>query len=413
MAPSLQSDLRVTESLRSIFGLANVDSDSPFETIDQPPMSKRLPLPELTIEGFRTFKHLNIRRLGRVNLIVGDNNVGKTSLLEAIHLYSEIGGIAARIENILIQRDEVDRRSPDKERAVSALDTMRLFHQDHDGNQNFELRIAAQGERRSQDLRIALSLLSRITDGGRRQWVQDDASPQFFEGAEFVDSDVRQRGLLIETTGEIQSIPLSHFGRRRGPVAHEENVRYKCEYVAGGSHPGRFQLSALWDRVVLTPGEQVVLSMLRLIEPSLSRMSLVNPRSGSAERIPFVSVEASPQPVPLRSMGAGMIRILWIALGMVNAANGVLLVDEIDNGIHFSKQREMWKVIFAFAQKLNIQVFATTHSWDCINAFQVAATDDATEGMLVKILKEGDEHATSVFDEDELEILTRQEVEVR
>jgi hypothetical protein len=66
------------------------------------------------------------------------------------------------------------------------------------------------------------------------------------------------------------------------------------------------------------------------------------------------------------------------------------------------------------ARRLNVQVFATTHSWDCIEAFQTAAAESPEEGVLVKLRQnsKGDVEAI-VFDEDELAIITRDQIEVR
>ena len=74
-------------------------------------------------------------------------------------------------------------------------------------------------------------------------------------------------------------------------------------------------------------------------------------------------------------MGDGINRILTIILSMVNVENGYFFIDEFENGLHYSVQKDLWKMIFYLAEKLNIQVFATTHSSDCINAFQEVIND--------------------------------------
>lgn len=59
--------------------------------------------------------------------------------------------------------------------------------------------------------------------------------------------------------------------------------------------------------------------------------------------------------------------MLGLALAIVNARNGFLLVDEIDTGLHFSAMYDMWKLIWKTAKRLNVQVFATTHNSDCFS----------------------------------------------
>ena len=65
-----------------------------------------------------------------------------------------------------------------------------------------------------------------------------------------------------------------------------------------------------------------------------------------------------------------MIRIFGIALALENAKDGLLLIDEVENGLHYSVQPDVWRFLFQAATKLNVQVFATTHSYDCIKSFE-------------------------------------------
>ena len=92
-----------------------------------------------------------------------------------------------------------------------------------------------------------------------------------------------------------------------------------------------------------------------------------------------------------------MLRALGISLALVNVKDGILLIDEFENGLYYSVQPELWQFIFRVARRLNVQVFATTHSWDCIEAFQKAAsTDKQAEGFLIRLeSKLGDIVATA------------------
>jgi len=109
-----------------------------------------------------------------------------------------------------------------------------------------------------------------------------------------------------------------------------------------------------------------------------------------------------------------MQRMLGIALALVNARNGLLLVDEIENGLHYSAQLDVWRLIFRLASLLNVQVFATTHGWDCIEAFQKAAQEDTqNEGVLIRLESKKDKIVATLFDERRLGIATREQIEVR
>ena len=91
--------------------------------------------------------------------------------------------------------------------------------------------------------------------------------------------------------------------------------------------------------------------------------------------------------IPLKHLGDGINRIFTIALALVNAKNKILLIDEIDLGLHHSVQKKLWEIIFKFSKELNVQVFATTHSQDCVEAFTnvLNEKDNENEGQYIRL----------------------------
>ena len=73
--------------------------------------------------------------------------------------------------------------------------------------------------------------------------------------------------------------------------------------------------------------------------------------------------------IPLKKMGDGLTRLFHIILALVNSKNGFLLIDEFENGLHWSTHPKIWDSIIRLSEKLNVQVIATTHSRDCIKGF--------------------------------------------
>jgi len=105
--------------------------------------------------------------------------------------------------------------------------------------------------------------------------------------------------------------------------------------------------------------------------------------------------------------------LFGIALSLVSAQDGLLLIDEFENGLHHTVQRDVWRVIFKLARQLDIQVMATSHSWDAIEAFQEAASESPEEGVLIRLLHKDAQILPTIFREDELAIVTRERIEVR
>ena len=118
---------------------------------------------------------------------------------------------------------------------------------------------------------------------------------------------------------------------------------------------------------------------LRIIDPEISAVSMIGGEGPRRTRTAIVHAQGIPRPVPLRSFGDGLNRLFGIVLSLVNAKGGLLLIDEFENGMHYTVQADAWRAIFSLARRLDIQVFATSHSWDSIEAFQKAAHEDPEE----------------------------------
>lgn len=130
-------------------------------------------------------------------------------------------------------------------------------------------------------------------------------------------------------------------------------------------------------------------------------------------RSAIVRANHFPRPVPLRSFGDGLNRMFDIILSLVNVPGGLLLIDEFENRLHHSVQLDAWRMIFRLAQSLDIQVFATTHSKDAVEAFQEAAAETPELGVLVRLTRRGDAIIPTVVGEEDLGVAIRYDIEVR
>ncbi len=106
------------------------------------------------------------------------------------------------------------------------------------------------------------------------------------------------------------------------------------------------------------------------------------------ERYPAVYVSLGlGRPVPLRLVGEGVTRVLEIVLAIYNDYGGVVMVDEVENGLHYSVLPDVWRAIGRAAESADVQVMATTHSYECVRAAHLAAADAATYDLRVHRLE--------------------------
>ncbi len=380
-------------------------------------------LNSLEIRNFRGFQHLTIEHLGRVNLIVGKNNIGKSSLLEALQLYTRRGS-PELIWDILGTRDEnrqpTSRLSRDAAKLEDLLASLKyLFYGRKEIKGHFGSILIGPVNSPENTLSITIGWYgSHIDEEGNRR-------TQLLEPEEYnlVDNPTPRFTIQMDSQQMI-SYPLRLDPLTPSSLLRSELEEIDCVFVsANGLDRDKEQDVDLWDGVALRSLENEVLNSLRLIAPGVEGLNFIGDArsvrlrrdaASSRRRIPTVRISDIDEPLPLRSLGDGMQRMLGIALAIANAKDGMLVVDEIENGIHYSVQSELWQLIFQLAHRLNVQVFATTHSWDCIKGFQKAAQEQKQEeGVLIQLGYKKNEVKATLFDEEELGIAMRQQIEVR
>jgi len=108
------------------------------------------------------------------------------------------------------------------------------------------------------------------------------------------------------------------------------------------------------------------------------------------------------------------VRLFGLALAMANCKGGLLLIDEIENGIHYGIMADMWKIVLELAQRNDVQVIATTHGWDCVwSLARVALSDPASELVALRIQQEKQRMSLVEFDNDDFSEIAEHNLEIR
>ena len=361
-------------------------------------------LPDLSVKGFRGIKDLTISRLGRVTLFAGKNGVGKTTLLDAVRLYAARGNSTV-LTDILRNREELTDTVNEEGAEVLTPNKEALFH---GRPPSPEARISIGPLSLSKTLTIEIAPLSE---------------ERFRQLKMFSDRriDIAVQSLKIEFQGVTQEVPMAHVPRsfRHRLLRYDESEilpEIRCESLGPGIL-NNSNLARLWDKVALTDDESRAVKALRLIYgDKATRVAVVGDerRSRRYGRRIVVKIKDQERPVTLKSLGDGAVRLFGVALALANSQGGFLLIDEVENGIHHSIQPDFWKMVLKTAHENNVQVFATTHGWDCVTGFARAATDlDEVEGTLVRLERNGEKIRAIEYSEDDLNIAAEQGIEVR
>lgn len=354
-------------------------------------MSDELFLPQLCIRGFRGIADLSIPRLGRVTLLAGRNSVGKTTVLDAVHVYASRAQRSVLYRLLSDRQELADMIDEDGDRK-SGLDWGALFH----GRNPSESAVIVVGPESSAD-----QLEIRLEDGHGHAVIK---SLKVVCG----NSQRLLRLMPSERPGQrsLFDDPLDDGDEPPSALA--------CVYLAPGMSK-EDQTSRVWDRVALTNDEARVLNALNLVmEDDVVGIAMVGEGGASIRRV-IVRLKNQDRPVPLKSLGDGAIRLFGVALALANSRGGFLLIDEAENGIHHTVQRDLWTMILRTAHANDIQVLATTHSWDCVRGFAEAAADfeSGDGGVLVRLDRNDKNMRAVVYSKDALETAAEQGIEVR
>ena len=338
-------------------------------------VDERLHLPSLVIENFRGIESLTLPDLGHVTLLTGKNGVGKSTVLEAVRAYATRGHPAI-LHELLTERREFTIVTDESRGYLRIPDWSALFH-------------------------------GRTMEDER----QITVSPKY---------PVKKSDIL---TISAASIPSTIEARKLSPyrmtrhsfTGDEKRQEIKCESL-GPSALDDGNMSFLWDKALEDRVENSAVHALDLVvidTVSDIVMTVGEPRTRGNRRVLVGLNDAGPR-VPLRSLGEGAVRILGIALALANSRGGFLLIDEAENGIHHSVQRDYWRMVLQAAHDNNVQVIATTHSGDCVRAFaQEAVDNDTVDGVLFRLEKDDDGIYPIEYSEEDLKVCAEQGIEVR
>jgi len=381
-------------------------------------------LESLKIEGFRGFQNFEMANLGRINLLVGKNNSGKTSILEAIQfLYAQ--NIDIFLETISY-RGEFGWSESNLPSRTKVFEICHLFP-GHEIIPSKEIIIIGSRESHQESVTISvksipiqLSLFSDKNDDLNNDNIFDDEewnklllSIRWSQSQKPIELELLANGTLArDSTRRMAS--LSRISHKIG-IDNQIELKFLTPFSLTSS-----DMAALFDNIVLSPLEDLIIESLKIIEPKIERIaSVVSGKYLTSNNLGvrggfLIKIKNHDQPIPIGSLGDGFWRMLGLVLAMVNLKNGILLVDEIDSGLHFTVMTDMWKVVWETAKKLNIQVFATTHSRDCWQSLAELITEEKITDNEITIQRIDREKSQSViFDPEEIVIAATSNLEVR
>lgn len=356
-----------------------------------------------TVRNFRCFHELAVTDLERVNLIAGLNNVGKTALLEALFLHCGAYNpqLALRlnafrgIEEVKVEFTRWAETPWDS--LFTDFDTSKhvelISDNEATGHRLLQLKVVREPEE-----------LRKIGRSIQHRSDRAEAAPLSLEAAQVLQLEYEEEGrqgkyyMILDPKGPPRTEPIP------------PPPPFPAIFLAARGRTSLAEDAQRFGKLEIVRRHGVVLKAMQVIEPQLRQLTVVVTSSG-----PMIHGEiGSARLIPLPLMGEGMARLASLVLAIGNAPNGVVLVDEIENGLHHSVLAKVWRAIGEVAREFNTQIFATTHSLECIKAAHGAFSEGERYDFRLYRLERVDKTIRVVtYDQETLEAAIEIGLEVR
>lgn len=308
---------------------------------------------EIEISNFRGFDYIKIDHLAKLNVFVGANNVGKSSILEAIFMLSGMG-------------NPVMPTRVNYWRTLSANgidDTRYLFH-----NMGFS---------------TPPLLLARLNSHVRRLTflpvLQSDVDAS--SGDTSINSSIKQLLFHFDVKEEGDfSYHATLFSGSDGTPQQIVDTNYREELISLFIPADKNDGNAMKNFATLVKRnkKQIVVDALKEFDPNIE----------SIEALPdglYLAMKGMHELLPISMAGDGVRRMINIIASIASEDYNIVAIDEFDNGLHYSAHKLMWSVLLNFIKKRNIQLFVTTHNWECLQSLKTVMQDDENLQELANI----------------------------
>jgi len=328
----------------------------------------------INIENFKGFEKLKTDNLSRVNLFGGSNNIGKTSILEAIFAFHD------RLSPDLFLKQYTWRGliPPVKKRIEHEI-WLPVFNE-FDLNKTIKINL-------SYDDTLFEELSLRIDGDFQRPISAQDIA---VVSKVSPSGSVSANQLALHVTGftnNEKSYESFYFFSSQGLTSQKKIVKVKniqsVHFLSTRTYDPR-QDSIRFGELMKNNRDHLVVKALKIID---NRITKVSPIPISENMTILHGDIGLSRQIPINYLGDGILRLLSYILAILTTPNGIILIDEIENGFHYTKHVDIWKLLFELAEEYNVQIFANTHSFEMVRAFNDACINTKKDNSYLELFR--------------------------
>ncbi|MDR1741173.1 MAG: AAA family ATPase [Synergistaceae bacterium] len=354
---------------------------------------------ELYIDNLRCFRDFTLRDITPVVLVSGRNNAGKSTLLEGVFLLFDHADPGVFFKLNAWRDNQMIGMTPQLlwEHLFSGMDM----------TGELKVEVGKDGKR------LTLSLQK---DGGTAVAALESMANSPLPLPAAVENLYPLKFSYThgdyEESGRYVIAPTQSVGVECTPVRSVRPALEHMYYISQSVREPANVISERFGRLMLADRKDRLIEALRFMDDGIT--DLFSIMSGGVNRV--YAKTAGGVKMPLCVMGDGINKLLTTLMCMLDAPGCVLLIDEAENGFHYSFHKKFWNLVFNMTKETGCQVFATTHSYECISGAVEAAVDGKNSGILSCVRLGPDKNrkiTPHVFSGESLAFAVEAELEVR
>jgi AAA15 family ATPase/GTPase len=314
-------------------------------------------LKEIHIKNYRGIKDLKIKDFKRINLLVGDNNSGKTSILEAIGLgvNYDVSGIIAFESFRETGRLPVVTNLNDPK----MWDDFEYLFNEKKSDNGFIIESKINKQTGEKLVRLSASVSNEV---------EQFAIPQIASSFNQIINQNVVNSLILEYSEDGGNHAKLGYSRN-GTYTSSSNLMQSFTPISliTSSPAKTHELILPMQNIAKENGEKFFSDIAQKIDLKIKTIKTAGDQ---------ILADIGNISIPLKYMGEGLTSVLNILLKIRSNKNGILLLDEIENGLHWRTQEVLWKAVIGASIENNVQIIATTHSLDTIKALNKVYAED-------------------------------------
>lgn len=313
-------------------------------------------LASFEINSFKNLHNVKFDDLGQINLILGDNNVGKSSTLEALMFDSNPRNYLSNLRHSYFHKLNMNPTDGNIDYVTEFVDYKKI-------NSKIEVSAFFSGDKNAQSYSVSSKEFTSLTNPQREKLTR----------------------YFTSTSSNLYAAVIKHNTREHVFFQNSPDLDLDNDGYIPFISPKIFYSNDLlrYYSKSIIPSKSKKQSLIKDMQYFIAGLEDVEIATQSSSNIPILvtRIKGVDSAIPLNMYGDGSIKFFRILVEIASAANARLMIDEIDSGIHFSRLKLLWKTIINSAIQNNTQLFITTHNDECLTFLKEVLEEPGFKNM--------------------------------